>query len=123
MTGGSMDGAINFPRRVRAALWGGEPSPASKTARLSAVAGIISVAAAMAGQGASQPTSSAGAAAVAGGTVWLDQNWSARDRAWYHHAGQGTATVPIPYEWFMALEQPDSNRMFADPAYLDQFGF
>jgi mono/diheme cytochrome c family protein len=55
--------------------------------------------------------------------VWLDQNWSDSDRADYHHASQGTATIPVPYSWFMALEQPDSRGMFADPAYLDQFGF
>ena len=37
---------------------------------------------------------------------WLDQNWSEADRFWSHHASQGTATFPIPYDWFMALEQP-----------------
>jgi mono/diheme cytochrome c family protein len=55
--------------------------------------------------------------------VWLDQNWSDSDRADYHHASQGTATIPVPYSWFMALEQPDSRGLFSDPAYLDQFGF
>ena len=39
-------------------------------------------------------------------SVWLDQNWSAKDRDWYHHANQGTLTFGIPYEWFVALEQP-----------------
>ena len=37
---------------------------------------------------------------------WLEQNWSLKDRHWFHHASQGTATFPVPYEWFMALEQP-----------------
>ena len=37
---------------------------------------------------------------------WLDQNWSIEDRHWFHHASQGTATFPVPYDWFMALEQP-----------------
>jgi hypothetical protein len=55
--------------------------------------------------------------------VWLDQNWNDRDRSEYHHASQGTATIPVPYSWFMALEQPGSRGMFSDPAYLDQFGF
>ena len=37
---------------------------------------------------------------------WLEQNWSLEDRHWFHHASQGTATFPVPYSWFMALEQP-----------------
>jgi len=27
---------------------------------------------------------------------------------WFHFAPQGTATVPIPYEWFLALEAPQA---------------
>ena len=27
-------------------------------------------------------------------------------RDWFHHADQGTQTFGIPYEWFIALEQP-----------------
>jgi mono/diheme cytochrome c family protein len=63
------------------------------------------------------------AGAPATGPVWLDQNWSDSERSTYHHASQGTATIPVPYSWFMALEQPDSRGLFSDPAYLDQFGF
>ena len=37
---------------------------------------------------------------------WLEQNWALEDRHWFHHASQGTATFPVPYTWFMALEQP-----------------
>ena len=59
--------------------------------------------------------------------VWLDQNWSEKDRDWYHHAGQGTLTFGIPYEWFVALEQPVlsifSAGLLSDPAYLDRYGF
>ena len=59
---------------------------------------------------------------------WLDQNWSTEDRFWFHHATQGTATFPVPYSWFMALEQPGLRLwgrpgMFADSAYLEKFGF
>jgi len=59
---------------------------------------------------------------------WLDQNWSTEDRHWFHHANQGTKTFPVPYAWFMALEQPGI-RLFtrpgllSDPAYLGRFGF
>ena len=41
-----------------------------------------------------------------GKVVCLDQNWTAEQRDWFHHADQGTQTFGIPYEWFMALEQP-----------------
>src|SRR5271169_3281791 len=45
---------------------------------------------------------------------WLDQNWSTEDRHWFHHATQGTATFPVPYDWFVALEQPGI-RLFDQP--------
>jgi cytochrome c5 len=59
---------------------------------------------------------------------WLDQNWSTEDRHWFHHASQGTATFPVPYAWFVALEQPGIHLftrpgMLADSAYLERFGF
>ncbi len=62
--------------------------------------------------------------------VKLDQNWKPgwkRDEAnWYHHASQGT--MLMPYDWFMALEQPNATpsnepKMFSDPKFLRQFGF
>jgi RoxA-like, cytochrome c-like len=59
--------------------------------------------------------------------VWLDQNWSEQQRAWYHHADQGTLTFGIPYEWFVALEQPKLSireiKLLSDPTYLDKYGF
>ena len=59
---------------------------------------------------------------------WLDQNWSTEDRHWFHHASQGTATFPVPYAWFVALEQPglylfSRPGLLADPHYLERFGF
>jgi hypothetical protein len=59
---------------------------------------------------------------------WLDQNWKTRDRHWFHHATQGTATFPVPYKWFMALEQPylslfEKPGMLSDSVYLERFGF
>jgi len=60
-------------------------------------------------------------------SVWLDQNWTAEQRHWFHHADQGTQTFGIPYEWFMALEQPGLSLrapgLLSDPVYLDRFGF
>jgi hypothetical protein len=59
---------------------------------------------------------------------WLEQNWSADKRFWFHHASQGTATFPVPYRWFLALEQPGIHLftkpgMLADSNYLERFGF
>jgi hypothetical protein len=59
---------------------------------------------------------------------WLEQGWSDVDRFWYHHASQGTSTLPIPYAWFMALEQPTITffkepRLLHSTDYLEQFGF
>jgi mono/diheme cytochrome c family protein len=59
---------------------------------------------------------------------WLDQNWREEDRRWFHHAGQGTATFPIPYAWFVALEQPylrltGRPGLLSDAAYLQRLGF
>jgi mono/diheme cytochrome c family protein len=63
-------------------------------------------------------------------TVWLDQNVSKDRLGWFYHADQGTRTFGIPYEWFMALEQPviqwvpfASVGLLSDPAYLDRYGF
>jgi hypothetical protein len=61
-------------------------------------------------------------------SVWLDQNWSTEDRHWFHHASQGTATFPVPYAWFVALEQPGLHvftqpGLLSDSDYLERFGF
>jgi hypothetical protein len=64
--------------------------------------------------------------------AFLGQGWSATESTWFHHASQGTMTLPIPYRWFMALEQPRSSAwffgliekdLFSDPEYLQRFGF
>jgi hypothetical protein len=59
--------------------------------------------------------------------VWLEQQWTPQQRDWFHHADQGTQTFGIPYEWFIALEQPAlslaSPGLFSDTAYLDRYGF
>ena len=59
---------------------------------------------------------------------WLDQGWTTRDRHWFHHVTQGTATFPIPYSWFMAMEQPylslfGTPGLISDSSYLERFGF
>src|SRR5215475_953870 len=59
---------------------------------------------------------------------WLDQNWSMEDRHWFHHVSQGTKTFPVPYAWFVALEQPriylfSRPELLSDSNYLERFGF
>lgn len=58
---------------------------------------------------------------------WLDQGWSESDRYWFHHATQGTSTLPIPYAWFIALAEPKilpgKERLFIDSAYMQKLGF
>ena len=60
--------------------------------------------------------------------VWLNQNWSEHDRYWFHHATQGTSTIPMPYDWFVSLEAPefvifDQPPLLSDPGYLARLGF
>jgi hypothetical protein len=63
-----------------------------------------------------------------GNAVWLPQNWTRDQQDWFHHADQGTQTFPVPYEWFVALEQPSLSLfaapgLLSDPVYLDRYGF
>jgi len=56
-------------------------------------------------------------------TVWLDQNISKDKLSWFYHADQGTRTFGIPFEWFMALEQPTSNGTCAWTRRISRIGF
>jgi len=63
-------------------------------------------------------------------TKLLNQNVSDKDIGWFYHADQGTRTFGLPYEWFMALEQPTIPWLiltkvddFSETAYLDRYGF
>ena len=58
--------------------------------------------------------------------VALDQAWRMDERRAFYHQSQGS--VILPYEWFVALEQPEikfvgSVGLFRDPGYLGRFGF
>lgn len=60
--------------------------------------------------------------------VWLEQNWTPDQRQWFHHADQGTQTFVVPFEWFMALEQPGLHLfgnpgLLSDTDYLAKLGF
>ncbi|MGV6810117.1 MAG: di-heme-cytochrome C peroxidase [bacterium] len=64
---------------------------------------------------------------------WLAQNWDEATRTRFHYTSQGTQTMPIPYEWFIHLEQPATSLLsvaasqpkqkFSDPDYLARMGF
>jgi len=49
------------------------------------------------------------------------QGWTDSDRAGWYWATQGSRLMP--YAWFNALEQPGSDKPFADPAFLTSFGY
>jgi hypothetical protein len=60
----------------------------------------------------------------------LEQNVSKETLSWFYHADQGTRTFGIPFEWFVALEQPtipwlifNAADPFRDQTYLDRYGF
>ena len=62
---------------------------------------------------------------ASGQIVYLEQGWTADQREQFYHTGQGTRLVP--YDWFMALEQPclklTACEPFAAKTYLGRFGF
>ena len=51
--------------------------------------------------------------------------WPDTDSEWFHHASQGTATIPIPYQWLVALEQPKNNPWLvffgSEGAYVGEY--
>jgi hypothetical protein len=57
--------------------------------------------------------------------VQLDQHWTDEQRRLFHYTAQGTRL--LPYEWFMALEQPCFSLGGCEPfhqkTYLARFGF
>jgi len=60
-----------------------------------------------------------------GEIVYLQQGWTADERQQFYHTAQGTRL--LPYEWFMALEQPCLKLTACEPfsakTYLGRFGF
>lgn len=53
--------------------------------------------------------------------VYLDQGWEPRDSMEFYTRPQGSRV--IPYTWFLALEQPNTDAPFRDPAYLSRLGY
>jgi hypothetical protein len=53
--------------------------------------------------------------------VYLDQGWSAADSLRFYFTSQGSQI--IPYDWFLALEQPDSSTPFRDARNMLRFRY
>lgn len=54
------------------------------------------------------------------GVVLLEQGWDNEARDRFYHEPQGSPIMP--YDWFLKLEQPDSEALFRDNGYLRSFG-
>src|SRR4051812_1420376 len=52
---------------------------------------------------------------------YLDQGWGADQRQQFYYTSQGSQI--IPYEWFLALEQPTATKPFIDPEFMDRLGY
>ena len=52
--------------------------------------------------------------------ITIDQGWGKEDRDIFYHSPQGSPI--IIYDWFLALEQANSNRLFIEDDYLASFG-
>ena len=52
--------------------------------------------------------------------TWLQQGWTPADRNMFYTTSQGSQMMP--YDWFMALERPDSETPFRADS-LARFGY
>lgn len=52
---------------------------------------------------------------------YLCQGWSDDDRYTFYFTSQGSQL--LPYDWFIALEQADGEKLFACPSNMDRLGF
>jgi len=48
--------------------------------------------------------------------VKLNKNWTDEERQKYYHTSQGSQVMP--YDWFIALEQPNNKQLFQSNEYL-----
>ena len=53
--------------------------------------------------------------------IYLDQGWSESDSLWYYNTTQGSALMP--YDFFIALEQAESQTPFRDNANIDRYRY
>jgi RoxA-like, cytochrome c-like len=67
------------------------------------------------------PTRSAVVPAGMERVQYLDQGWAPRDSMDFYSRTQGSRL--LPYDWFLALEGPESDSLFRDPARLSRLGY
>ena len=48
-----------------------------------------------------------------------NSDWTPDERQWFYHASEGSRLMP--YTWFVALEQVESEKPFLDPSHLTKF--
>lgn len=53
--------------------------------------------------------------------IYLEQGWNDADREAYYYLSQGSQL--LPYRWFLALEQADSETPFRDDAHMRELGY
>ncbi|NQV99661.1 MAG: ribonuclease E [Rhodospirillales bacterium] len=53
--------------------------------------------------------------------VYLDQGWDAAASLWFYNTTQGSGL--LPYDFFLALEQVDSDKLFRDNQNIDTFRY
>ncbi len=53
--------------------------------------------------------------------IYLDQNWTAEDRAYFYFTDQGSRL--LPYDFFLNLEQADNEQRLASPENMLRYGF
>jgi hypothetical protein len=61
------------------------------------------------------------APARAADPIYLDQGWSADDRLAYYYLPQGSEVMP--YAWFLALEEPWTDKLFRNDAHISSFRY
>jgi hypothetical protein len=67
------------------------------------------------------PPATAQTAPYGGHVTYLDQGWTPDTARWWYFLSQGTAFMP--YEWFLALEQPVGGERFSSPGNMQRLGF
>ena len=53
--------------------------------------------------------------------IYLDQGWGPSDSLWYYNTTQGS--VLLPYDFFIALEQSNSDELFRSDLNIDKFRY
>lgn len=51
----------------------------------------------------------------------LSQNWTDEEASWFYNVPQGSYL--LRYEWFLNLEQPDSENLFREASHIQSLGY